>query len=235
MFSSVFMSLDWKEILIGKEEWEFLWEVLLRTGIMLLVIITSLRILGKRSVKQLSIFELVVIIGLGSAAGDPMFYKEVGILTSVLVFAVVIFLYSIITFFIGKIERFEKIMEGSPTCLIENGKFSINNFKKEKLGNQELLSELRVKGISQLGQVQIAIEEMSGDISVFFYKDEEVKYGLPIMPDSCQEKLKHIEKEGHYSCSYCGHTEIKTVGNAGMCNVCKKDEWIPSRNNKRIT
>lgn len=235
MLSAILMEINWKEILIGQEEWNFLFEVMLRTGIMLVVIITSLRILGKRSVKQLSIFELVVIIGLGSAAGDPMFYKEVGILTSILVFVVVIFLYSLITFLIGKIERFEKIMEGSPTCIIQDGKFAIQNFKKEKLGNQELLSELRVKGVSQLGQVQTAIEEMSGDMSVFFYPDEEVKYGLPIMPDSCKGKLKYIETEGHYSCDYCGFTEIKSVGNAGACKECDKDEWIASHNNRRVT
>lgn len=235
MFSSIFMSFDWKEILIGKEEWSFLFEVMLRTGIMLVVIITSLRILGKRSVKQLSIFELVVIIGLGSAAGDPMFYKEVGILTSILVFAVVILLYSIITFLIGKIQRFEKIMEGSPTCVIKDGKFDIENFTKEKLGTQELLSELRVKGVSQLGQVETAIEEMSGDMSVFFYEDKDVKFGLPIMPESCKEKSKYIKKEGYHSCEYCGHTEIKKVGAGGKCEVCKKEEWIPSRNNRRVT
>lgn len=235
MLSAILMEINWKEILIGQEEWNFLFEVMLRTGIMLVVIITSLRILGKRSVKQLSIFELVVIIGLGSAAGDPMFYKEVGILTSILVFVVVIFLYSLITFLIGKIERFEKIMEGSPTCIIQDGKFAIQNFKKEKLGNQELLSELRVKGVSQLGQVQTAIEEMSGDMSVFFYPEEDVKYGMPIMPESCREKSKYIKKEGYHSCEYCGYTEIKKVGAGGKCEVCKKEEWIPSRNNRRVT
>lgn len=235
MISAILMNINWKEILLGQEDWTFLWEVILRTGIMLIVIIVSLRILGKRSVKQLSIFELVVIIGLGSAAGDPMFYKEVGILTSVLVFAVVILLYSIITFFIGKIQKFEKIMEGSPSCVIEKGQFAIQNFTKEKLGTQELLSELRVKGVSQLGQVETAIEEMSGDISVFFYEDEKVKFGLPIMPDSCDKKSKYIKKEGFHSCEYCGFTEVKQVGAGGKCKVCKKEQWIPSSNKIRVT
>jgi uncharacterized membrane protein YcaP (DUF421 family) len=66
-------------------EVEFLPEVALRTFFMFFVILTSLRILGKRSVAQLSVFELGVIIGLGSAAGDPMFYKDVGLLPGVVV------------------------------------------------------------------------------------------------------------------------------------------------------
>lgn len=235
MISSILLNFNWKEILLGQEEWEFLWEVLLRTTAMFIVIIACLRILGKRSVKQLSIFELVVIIGLGSAAGDPMFYKDVGILSSVLVFLVVILLYSIITFFIGKIESFEKAMEGSPSCIIENGKFAIQEFTKEKLGNQELLSELRVKGVSQLGQVEIAIEEMSGDISIFFYEDKDVKYGLPIMLDSLDKGTKYVKNEGHYSCKHCGYTEIKTLGVAGNCKICEHDEWVMSSNKKRVS
>jgi len=231
---STFMQINWQEIFLGKEEWEFLWEVLVRTSIMFLVIITSLRILGKRSVRQLSIFELVVIIGLGSAAGDPMFYKEVGILSSVLVFIVIIVFYSIITFFIGKFESLERVMEGKPTCVIEEGKFAIHNFKKEKMGAQELMSELRVNGVSQLGQVKIAIEEMSGDMSIFFYEDQDVKYGLPTMPDELKKKSKHIDQEGFHACEYCGYTEIKLVGIGGKCKVCGYDEWVPATNRKRV-
>ncbi|MFA7686434.1 MAG: YetF domain-containing protein [Moheibacter sp.] len=235
MPSFILAQLEWKEIFVGEEEWAFLWEVVLRTGLMFLIIILALRILGKRSVKQLSIFELVVIIGLGSAAGDPMFYKEVGILTATIVFTVVILLYSIITFIIGKVERFERIMEGSATYIIRNGKFDLENFNKEKLGSQEIMSEIRLKGISQLGQVEIAIEEMSGDLSVFFYEDEEVKYGLPTMPELLKRKLKFIEKEAHYSCLHCGFTEIKTIGEGGKCQICNNEEWVLSSNKRRVT
>src|SRR5688572_6682679 len=93
---------NWKEIMLGGESWNFLPEVMLRTIIMFIIIVVSLRILGKRGVKQLSIFELVAIISLGSAAGDPMFYKDVGILPALLVFVVIVALYSLITYFIGK-------------------------------------------------------------------------------------------------------------------------------------
>jgi len=235
MPSFIFLNLDLKEIFLGKEDWAFLWEVALRTGMMFLVIIIFLRILGKRSVKQLSIFELVVIIGLGSAAGDPMFYKEVGILTCALVFVVVIGLYNVITFFIGKTETFEKVMEGSPSYLIRDGKFSIKNFKKEKIGNQELMSELRMCGVSQLGQVETAIEEMSGDLSVFFYENKDVKYGLPIMPESVKKTLNFIPEEGYYACEYCGYTEIKNPGSAGKCRICEKEKWVVASNQKRVT
>ncbi|MFL9832865.1 YetF domain-containing protein [Chryseobacterium terrae] len=235
MFLAVFLNFTWKELFLGTEDWGFLLEIVLRTIIMFLTIIISLRVLGKRGVKQLSIFELVVIIGLGSAAGDPMFYKEVGIVSSMLVFLVIIILYSSITALIGRFKKIENLFEGKAIYLIEEGVFSIDNFKKENLGSDEFFAELRVKGISHLGQIECAIEEVSGEISVFFRENEDVKYGLPIMLNSLQNPVKYIEKEGHYSCTFCGFTEEKQIGNAGKCKNCGKQNWVKASNKIRVT
>lgn len=235
MLSILLLKFDWKELLMGQEEWSFLLEIALRTIIMFVTIIFGLRILGKRGVKQLSLFELVVIIGLGSAAGDPMFYREVGIISSILVFVLIILMYTIVTYLIGKSKKFETLLEGRSICLIKNGEFSIENFKKENLGSDEFFAELRLKGISQLGQIEQAIEEVSGEISVFYFEDEQVKYGLPIMPGSLSNSLDIIKEKGHYSCTFCGHTEEKHPGKAGHCPKCKKKEWVISSNRKRVT
>ncbi|WP_265428297.1 DUF421 domain-containing protein [Chryseobacterium sp. YIM B08800] len=235
MFLATFLNFTWKELFLGTEDWGFLLEIILRTIIMFLTIIISLRVLGKRGVKQLSIFELVVIIGLGSAAGDPMFYKEVGIVSSMLVFLVIIILYSSITALIGRFKKIENLFEGKAIYLIENGVFAIDNFKKENLGSDEFFAELRVKGISHLGQIDCAIEEVSGEISVFFNEDEKVKYGLPIMLNSLDHPMKYIQKAGHYSCTFCGFTEKKEVGNAGSCKNCGKENWVEASNKTRVT
>ncbi|RYG40787.1 MAG: DUF421 domain-containing protein, partial [Chitinophagaceae bacterium] len=100
MFLLQATSFSWKELLLGDQEWDFLPEVGLRTFVMFAVILIGLSILGKRGVKQLSVFELVVIIGLGSAAGDPMFYKDVGLIPAFIVFAIVISLYSLVTHYV---------------------------------------------------------------------------------------------------------------------------------------
>ncbi len=225
---------SWKELLLGSENWHFILETILRTSIMFIIIVIALRLLGKRGVKQLSVFELVVIIGLGSAAGDPMFYKDVGILPAIVVFIMVISLYSFITYLIGKNKSFEHLVEGKPVCLIKNGKFLVDNFRKEALGEDEFFSELRILGVSQLGQVEQAIVETNGGISIFYFEDENVKYGLPIMPDSLNDKTKKIEKEGHYSCIFCGYTKELAPTPTYVCPVCENDEWVTSSLRKRI-
>ncbi|HVE61916.1 MAG TPA: YetF domain-containing protein [Chitinophagaceae bacterium] len=226
---------DWKQLLLGDQNWEFLFETVFRSFIMFTVIVFSLRLLGKRGVKQLSIFELVVIIGLGSAAGDPMFYKDVGLLPAFIVFTMVISLYRFITYMIGKSKKFEHMIEGRPVCLISEGKFSIDNFEKEPLAQDEFFGELRIQGVMHLGQIELGIIETTGDISLFFYPDEDVKYGLPILPALYNQKMKKIANEQYYACSFCGYTEKLLPVNKHACPICKRDEWVEATNKKRIT
>jgi uncharacterized membrane protein YcaP (DUF421 family) len=228
-------TFNWKELLLGSEEWNFLPEVGIRTLIMFTIILVGLGILGKRGVKQLSVFELVVIIGLGSAAGDPMFYKDVGLIPAFIVFAIVISLYSWVTHWVGRSKKIERLIEGKPICLVEEGRFAVDNFSKEALGQDEFFSELRLKGVSHLGQVENAIIETNGGISVFFYPDEEIKYGLPIMPESLDHQLKKINKAAYYSCVFCGDTKKLEPASHHTCPTCKKDKWIEASNKKRVS
>ena len=126
------------------------------------------------------------------------------------------------------------MVEGKPICLINEGVFCIDDFKKESLGEDEFFAELRLKGVSHLGQIEKAIEEISGEISVFYYEDKDIKYGLPIMPGSLDNVIKLIAVKKHYSCKFCGFTEELNNGKHN-CKVCGKDEWVESSNKKRIS
>ncbi|GEO12269.1 DUF421 domain-containing protein [Segetibacter aerophilus] len=201
---------------------------------MFIIILVALRLLGKRGVKQLSVFELVVIIGLGSAAGDPMFYKDVGILPALVVFCMVVALYTFVTRVIAKSKKVEGLIEGKAVCLIKNGVFAIENFKKEGLSEDEFFAELRIHGVSQLGQIEEAIVETSGTMSIFYYPDEKVKLGLPIMPNSLKGNSRVIHHADTYSCSFCGYTEKLDPAASHSCPSCKKLEWVKSSNRKRV-
>jgi uncharacterized membrane protein YcaP (DUF421 family) len=229
------LDLDWKVLLLGEEKWSFLVETAFRSVIMFLVILFSLRLLGKRGVKQLSVFELGVIIGLGSAAGDPMFYKDVGLLPGMTVFLVIISLYRLITYLINRSDRFEDFVEGTPTCVVKDGKLLMHNFEKEPVARDELFAQLRLHSVAHLGQVYQAIIETNGEVSVFYYADEDVRYGLPIIPDETNKKKTLIHTQDYYSCHFCGHTENIKPSNVHTCTGCQKNEWVKSTNKKRIT
>ena len=231
----LFAAFELDKILIGEEEWFFLFVIAGRTVIMFVAILIALAILGKRGVKQLSVFELVIIISMGSAAGDPMFYKEVGLLSAFTVFIMIILCYKFTTYLVFKSERIEKMIEGTPMCLVKDGKFSINNFKNEPLGYDEFFGEMRQYSVSHLGQIEIALIEISGEISLYYYRDEEVKFGLPILPHLYEEQHCQIMKRDVYSCAFCGTTETIEETDKHLCSTCGKDKWVKSINNTRIT
>ncbi|MFL9832041.1 DUF421 domain-containing protein [Flavobacterium sp. ARAG 55.4] len=216
---------EWNRVLFNDLPLSFLWEVLFRSTVMFLILLITLKLAGKRGVKQLSIFETVIIIALGSAAGDPMFYEDVGIVPAALVFLVIISLYRLVTWLTAKSKKFEELIEGKTQCLINEGKFSIHRFKKESLAQDEFFSELRVKSVEHLGQIEKAFIEPNGDISIFYYAENEVKYGLPILPDLYHKKSKTIPKPGIYACTFCGN--IQELNHQTVCcETCNKKEWV---------
>lgn len=228
------LQIEWKMLLLGSEKWSFLIETGIRTAIMFMVILFSLRLLGKRGIKQLSVFELGVIIGLGSAAGDPMFYKDVGLLPGILVFAVVLGLYRLITYLITKNNRFEQFVEGNPVTLIEEGVFDADTFDREPIAQDEFYSQLRLNNVSHLGQVKLAILENNGEVSIFYFADEEVRYGLPILPKLCAVKLEKITEKKHYACDHCGTTLLLTPAPSHRCPTCGRKKWVSAINEKRL-
>jgi len=228
------LSVDWSAFFIGEENWEFLIEISIRTLLMYFIILFGLRLLGKRGVRQLSVFELVVIISLGSAAGDPMFYKEIGLLVPVIIFAVIVGAYRLTTYLMAKSKKLDDLIEGKCVYLIKNGAFSIADFGKEGLAYDEFFSELRQQSIAHLGQVETAILETSGNISIYYYPDEQVKYGLPILPDLFEQYTVKIGKADKYACTYCGNVEQLPVSSGHLCKKCKRKQWVQAINCLRI-
>lgn len=225
---------EWERVLRNELPWEFLFEVVFRSAVMFIVLLLTMRLTGKRGVRQLSVFETVIIIALGSAAGDPMFYEDVGIIPAITVFTTIILMYRLVTFWVGRSKKFEEFIEGKTECLIHDGRFSLTSFKKESLAQDEFFTELRLKSVEHLGQVRFAYLETSGEVSVFFYKDEDVQYGLPIIPQLFGNRSKTISKPGMYACTFCGNTQELETG-ASTCTKCQKTEWVAAINSRRIT
>lgn len=224
---------EWNRLLFNDLPVTFLAEVAFRTVIMFLVVLLTLKFTGKRGVKQLSVFEVVIIISLGSAAGDPMFYEDVGLVPAIMVFLIILIMYRSVTWLLGKSRWFENFMEGTAKCIIEDGQFSIASFEREDLAQDEFFAELRLKSIEHLGQVRNAYMETNGAISVFFYADEDVKFGLPIRPQLFSLKSSVIPKSGVYACTFCANTQ-RLEPTTGTCTVCKRKEWVLAINSHRI-
>lgn len=227
------MNLDWNTIFINNLNWAAAGEIIIRTLIMFTMILLFLRFSGKKGVRQLSLFEVAIIIGLGSAAGDPMFNEDNAILPAVLVFISILLFYRLLTYLAGKFEWFESVLEGDPVYIIEEGLFVINH-NEPMFAKDEFFAEMRQKSIEHAGQVKSAILETNGVVSFFFYTDDEVKPGLPVLPKAYNKKSLSCTPAGQYACTFCGYVEHLN-GEGNICPRCKKDEWVAAICTLRIT
>ena len=225
---------DWERILVNEAPASFMVEIVVRSVIMFVTLLIVLKLAGKRGVKQLSVFEMVIIISLGSAAGDPMFYEDVGILHALIVFVSVLVLYRFITWLTGKSHVVEVFFEGKTECLVDEGKFSMQKFSRESLAQDEFFTELRLKGVEHLGQVRKAYLETSGDISVYFYEDKEVRPGLPILPELFNCQSSTMTGKGEFCCCRCGAL-AEITGPVKTCKVCNGTKWVRPLRTRRVT
>ena len=215
-----------QEFLLGSESWRFLLEVILRCFISFVVVLIALKLTGKKGVRQLTVFELVIILTLGSAAGDMGFYKEVGVLPAVLTILSILIFYRFITFLTLKWDWLERLIEGQPVTIIENGRYTEAVIKNENISFDEFFMELRLAGVEHLGQVKYAILEVNGSVSVFKHKSENIKPGLHILPDKVKEFYTDLfPEDGLYACVCCGYAHIQSKGKVVQCESCGNTKW----------
>ena len=224
-----------QKLLFGETGFAFLPEIALRSAMVFFILLFALRILGKRGVKQLSVFEMAIIISLGTAAGDPMIYKEIGILMAATVFFTIVIIYRLLVALVNRNKKVEQLIEGKPICLIRNGIFCIDEFEKETIAADEFFAELRQLHVEHLGQLRLTLIETNGNLSLYFFEEENIAYGLPIVPDIFNNKSKIILTKAHYSCTFCGFTQVIKPTNEKICKNCNHKEWVEAINTKRIS
>lgn len=211
--------------LLGKESWLFLAEVVLRAFIGFVAVIIAIKITGKRGVRQLSLFEVVIILTLGSAAGDIAFYKEVGVLPAITTILSIVIFYRVITWILLKSRAVGKVIEGEAISIIENGRFTASVIKNENISFDEFYMELRQCNVEHLGQVRVAVLEVNGTLSLFRNEGAEIIPGLNILPDIIRQLYTVIPAAGLYACVHCGYTVHLERHSTPDCAGCGKHKW----------
>lgn len=130
-----------------------------------IALLIGVKIIGRRHVQQVSPFDFISAIVLGELLGNAL-YDEPNIFMVIYAIAVWSLLLYAIERITQKSHKFRNIIEGSPTLVIKKGKIDFGVLKKEKLDFTELLSLLRNKDIFSVREVEYAIVEPSGVITV---------------------------------------------------------------------
>lgn len=159
-------SFSLHRIFLGDHPIVFYVEIALRSAVIFAAALLFLRLSGKRSLGQLSPVDLLIIIALGSAVGDPMLYDDVPVIEGLAVVAVV----CVITFVVARVGHrspsFERVVDSHPVILVEQGAIDEEALLRESISRRELLELLRQHHVVHLDDVYLAILEPSGSLSV---------------------------------------------------------------------
>jgi uncharacterized membrane protein YcaP (DUF421 family) len=225
-------TFDLPRILLGRLPWLYLVEILLRTTIVYFYALFVVRTIGKRGMGQLAPFDFVIIIALGSAVGDPMFYPDVPLLHALVAITAIVLLTQGVTRVTQRSKRIQDLLSATAARLIRDGVIDLAAMRQEGIARTELFEALRTIGIEQLGEVERAYLEPSGKISAFRQPQESIRPGLPVLPEGVEGPLRSHHRgetvlvSGTYACWECGHTIDRTSGKPfPTCAVCQKDRW----------
>lgn len=142
---------------------------LLKVALTSIVSLTALlllsKLMGNKQISQLSMFDYIIGISIGSIAAE--FSTELEnpehSLMAMIIYALSAYLVSVVT---GKSTRMRKIIIGKPLILFDKGKLYRDNFKKARLDLSDFLTHCRTQGFFDLSQVQTAVFEYNGSISI---------------------------------------------------------------------
>jgi uncharacterized membrane protein YcaP (DUF421 family) len=224
---------DMHRIFIGDAPVLYFVEIIFRTIIMYAYTIFLLRVLGKRGMGQLSTLELAIIIGFGSAVGDPMMQADMPVTYGIIAITVIALLQIGLEKIINTNKKIEKVMEGEPNLVVDDGYMKLENMLKDNLSKEDLFRLLRVKDVTHLGEISKAFFETTGQISVMFQPSKKIKFGLTILPKSEINSNdiilanEIVSNEGVYACTNCGCTkEFFKNEIIKSCTCCGETKWI---------
>ena len=170
--------------------------VLVKTLFFYWTIVVVYRFMGKREVGELSIVDLIVSILIAELSAMSIEQYDKSIFLSLIPIIVLVLLQIILARLSLKHPKLRTILDGEPSFIIEKGKLNYKELVKQRYNLEDLLTQLRAREIKSLEDVDYAILETSGKLSVFQKKKGRNIYPLAVILDGViqEETLKAIKR-----------------------------------------
>lgn len=140
--------------------------VFVRSLILFLIVVIVMRIMGKRQIGQLQPFELAVAIMISELAAVPIQNTSIPLINGIIPIITLLIAQLLLSLISLKSIKGREIICGKPNILIANGKINQDNLKKEMYTLNDLLEQLRIKGTCNISDVEFAILETNGQLSI---------------------------------------------------------------------
>ena len=193
--------------------------LLIRTIIIYAVLAFALRIMGKRQLGELEVSELIITFMLSELAPIPIADTEAPLLNAIAPILLLLALEGMLSFLTIKLPTFKKLIYGKPNILIYEGKLNQKELSRERIELSELICAIRQNGVSSVEDVNYAILEENGKISIFPKAD-----AAPVTP----QQLKGNTDD-------CGVSLPLIIDRRIIKENLKLRGWSPSRLQKELS
>lgn len=140
--------------------------VFIRTAILYTLVVIVMRLMGKRQIGELQPYEFVITIMISDLAALPMQDTRLPLLLGVIPIVTLLLMKNILSQVQLKSQFARRIIDGEPSILIYNNKINYTALKKQQINIDEIMEELRLAGYFDLDEIQYAILENNGQMSI---------------------------------------------------------------------
>ncbi len=165
-------------------------KIVIRSLVMLIILFIIIKLLGKKQIKNLTLYDYIISITIGSVAADTIISLDTPLYNGIIALLVFGFIGYIISLLSYNNHSVEKIMDGEPIVLFENNNFNYSNLEKAKISVAKVLEECRLKDCFDINELDCAILEPSGDISILLKENNQ-----PITNNDIKKNLKNNSKK----------------------------------------
>ena len=213
---------DFLRMLIGEVPLHYYLESLFRLAFIYLILMSAMRLMGRRMSTQLSRNEMAAVVSLAAAIGVPLMSPDRGLLLAVVIAFVIIGFQYLISRIASINKKFESLTQDRYDILIEDGVLNLKVMHRTRVSRDRVFSQLRTKGITHLGMIKRLYFEASGGFS--FLKQPGELPGLSIVPswdlgldaeihrtseniicDNCGLPQENADRKDRQQCSNCGN------------------------------
>ena len=142
------------------------------------------RLMGKREIGELSIMDFIVSLFIAELAAISIENYDTNLLLSIGPIAVLVIIQVVVSRISLKSSKVRSVVDGDPSVIINRGKINFKEMLKQRYNLDDLLTQLRAKSIKSIEEVDYAVLETSGKLSVFKREDDKNRvYPLPVIID----------------------------------------------------
>jgi len=148
-----------------------LFEIVLRTGVIYLLVLIGVRLSGKREVGQMTPFDLTLLLLLSNSVQNAMTGPDTSLAGGAVAASTLLIMNYVVAHLSGSSRKLRRVIEGQPSLLVHDGKVIQSHMARERVSMDELHRALREHGISSCDQVALAVLEVDGSISCLKYDE----------------------------------------------------------------